>query len=78
MILAPVVAAGIEVVEKRRAERVVPTHAKDFAVTLGVVVIGVKARQNALAALRPGLHIGAIDPGITGECGLFRRRCDPL
>src|SRR5262245_47906851 len=42
VILAPVVPAGVEVVEKGWREGVVPTHAIDFAVPLGVVVVGIK------------------------------------
>ena len=72
VIFAPVVAAGIEVVEEGRTEGVVPAHAKDFAVALRVVVIGVEPGKHALAALRAGRHIGAIDAGITGEAVLFR------
>src|SRR5262249_55326822 len=62
VILAPVVAARVEVVEQRRAEGMIPAHSEHVAVALRVVVIGVEAGKDALAALRPRIHVGARAP----------------
>src|SRR5262249_54124853 len=73
MILAPVVAAGEEVIENRGTERVVPTHAEHFAVSLRVVIVGIEAgqdrrcRSRPRATLRTGDHKRPVDTGVAGD-----------